>query len=327
MIRRIKNKVRNKIRKVGRDVWVKACIKRRNTGQKLYSDKKFCVIYRWADNTGIFSHIVTYLPALYWAEEQGMIPVFDTRDVPNVHKPKDVQNWYELFFEPPAGYSMEDVSNAKNYIVVDAEKLYNSVTVKADNAMQFFKNRELLDQLRNVYGKYIRLNERTKAHIDLVWEQLTGKCESGRFLGVRCRGTGYNIVCSEGLSAATSVDIIALVKQALKEGMDKIFLATDDEDIISSFKESFDGDMLFFLEEEDRISTSDVEKEIEHGVGIWRAQVEAMKERTNNLYMHNLNYITEIMLLTKCEGIISNKCSAGLCLPLMKQDWKYEFYF
>lgn len=108
--------------------------------------------------------------------------------------------------------------------------------------------------------------------------------------------------------------------------MNKIFLATDDTDIISLFEAAFDEDILFFLEEEDRISTSDVEKEIECGEDIWIAQVEAMKKKTSNLYMHNLNYITEIMLLTKCEGIISNKCSAGLCLPIMKTDWKYELY-
>lgn len=321
------NYVYNYVCECRRYIHVKTCIKRRNTGQKLFPNKKFCIIYRWAENTGIYSHITTCLSALYWAEEQGLVPVFDTRDVPNMHKPNDRQDWYELFFDTPAGYSIDDVSNAKNYIVVDAEKLYDSIDVKVDNTMQFLKKKDLLTKLRNVYRKYIHVNEMTERYIDFMWEKVTGKQENSGFLGVRCRGTGYNIVHAEGLSTVTSVDIISLVKQAMKGGgMNKIFLATDDTDIISLFEAAFDEDILFFLEEEDRISTSDVEKEIECGEDIWIAQVEAMKKKTSNLYMHNLNYITEIMLLTKCEGIISNKCSAGLCLPIMKTDWKYELY-
>lgn len=328
MIKKCMSRVRSRIRKYNRYTWVKTCIKRRRTGRKLFPGNRFCVIYRWAEHTGIYSHITTCLPALYWAEREGLIPVFDTRDVPNVHKPDDKEDWYELFFEPPAGFSIDDVANAENYIVVDAEALYDSTNVKADNEMQFLKKKDLLEELRSVYNKYIRINERTKAYIEFVWKQLTGNQESDGFLGVRCRGTGYNIVRPKGLSSVITVDIIALVKQAMKEGgMDKIFLATDDADIILLFKESFDDDMLFYIEEEDRISTADVEQEIECGIGKWTAQVDAMKKKTFNLYMHNLNYITEIMLLTKCEGIISNRCSAGLCLPLMKSDWKYELYF
>ncbi len=288
--------------------------------------KKVCVIYRWRSHCGILSHIATCLSALEYANQNDYLPVFDTRDVPHVYKPDNEKDWWELYYEPPGGITMDEFSLKDIATIVNAEKLYESCPISVDNDMEFLKDKKQLDKLRMLYRKYIRINDKTKKYIEDTWNKLTNNDTDG-ILGVRCRASAYRLVHPDGLSTFEDEYIVNFVKGVMKENQSfkKVFLATDDLDTISAFKKGFDEEMLLYLNEDDRITLDDVDKHIE-SMGDWLAQIGAFNEKTQDKYTHSLNYITEIMLLTKCQGVISNKCSAAMLLPLIKDDWEYEKY-
>ncbi len=299
-----------------------ACLSR----ESKLAGKKVCIIYRWHPNCGIFSHIATTLSALDYADKHGYIPIFDTRDVPHVYKPDNVKDWWELYYEPPGHFNMDDFCFRDIAKIVDADRIYARSSISVDNNMEFLTNEKQLEALRRIYRKYIRLNEKTEYYIEEAWKKMT-KDANDCVLGVRCRASAYRIVHPKGLSSFEDEDLIVFVKDILENNKQfkKLFLATDDLDTISAFKKHFDEDMLFYLQEDDRITLDDVDKHIE-SMGDWVAQIGAFNEKTQDRYLHSLNYITEIMLLTKCKGIVSNKCSASMILPLIKDDWEYEKY-
>lgn len=308
---------------------VRKSLQSRQTGKELFPNQRFCVIYRWHEHAGIFSHILAMLPALCWAEEKGFIPVIDWKDVPNVHKPEGDENWWELFFEQPGGYTLGDLENTKNIKVIDSAKMLTDSWKQMFNELSFLRDTELLNKLRRVFRNNIRLNQETMLHIERVWENMLGgqnlSDERGKgFLGVRIRGSDYDAL---GEGVPWKQDIIKIVKTALKETtMSRIFLATDDVDVVSLFEKAFDKSVLHYIKEDDRINEADVWEMTKQGIDAMEARPYVVMKRTTDKYLHNLNYITEIMLLTKCDGIIWQQSSAGMLLPLMKDDWKYELY-
>lgn len=304
------------------------CVKR--NVKRIHSDehRKIAVIYRWRSHCGIFSHLIQMMPSIGWAAENNMIPVIDLRTPDNVYKPKGDINWWDLFFEQPGGLSLDNISGKDDVKVLDSEKALD-YNFQFDNRMDFCKAPERLKGLRDIYRNYIHLNDVTIKHIDSIWEALCPDHMEHSYLGVRLRGTGYRVVHPEGLSVVTTndemYDLCKHIKLIMREyHFDKIFLATDDIDILDDFFETFHEDLIF-LNENDRIGEQDVMEKV-CKEGKWHAQPVAQIEKIDDMYQHNLNYITEIMLLGKCDGIISNKCSASMILPLIKEDWKYEKY-
>ena len=301
--------------------------------------KRYAVIFRWREHCGIFSHIITMLPALEYAEKHNMLPVIDLQDMPNAYKPdENYGNWWELFFEQPCGLSLESLREQRNIVVYDAEafidkRLHPNLSI-VDDEMRYLQNRQITDNLRNTYHNCIRLNHKTKEYIDNTWFLLTGvrhvEGENNGFLGVRVRGSGYRLACCEGLSAVNEDEldhIILVAKNAMIEyGFKKIFLATEDYTALAKFQIAFSPDEVYYLKEDDRISVSELKDVTAQGVNVWLAQPEVQKQKTKSMYQHNFDYIAEIMCLTYCDGIISTRNSAGLLLPLMRNDWRYEHY-
>lgn len=303
----------------------------KQTGKESFPNQRFVVLYRANESCGIFSHIDVMLPVFCWAEEKGLIPVIDMKTLPYFYKPEGDENWWDLFFEQPRGYTIDDMANTRHKKIVNCEKWTQSAWMKKLDDMSFINDSELLSCLKRVYRKNVILNQKTKLYIEKMWENMTGELahekENG-FLGVRLRGSAYKIEKVRGDSATTfDMSIIETVKKALEESkLSKIFLATDDSDAILLFESAFDESVLYYIKENDRISVADVWEVIHCGVHASTAQLDATAKKMTNKYLHNLNYITEIMLLAKCEGVISTKCSASICLALMKDDWKYERY-
>ena len=85
-----------------------------------YKYKKFAIIRRECSLCGLFSFYITFLGCINKYIKEGYIPIVDLKSYPNGYNGLNASinhNPWELFFEQPFRYKMEEVlKNAKNIV-------------------------------------------------------------------------------------------------------------------------------------------------------------------------------------------------------------------
>lgn len=148
-----------------------------------YPDKTFYVVYiRYAVN--ICSLIKSLIPYFLYAEKQGWIPIVDQRTYDFTFlgvKPEDKSddNVWEYFFEQPAGYTLENIKNAKNIV------LCNPLTPPAGYVIPN-EIRDLSNDAIKVFNQYIRLKTETKEKIKSIADTFK-RDEQKKCIGVNLR--------------------------------------------------------------------------------------------------------------------------------------------
>ncbi len=82
-----------------------------------------------------------------------------------------------------------------------------------------------------------------------------------------------------------------------KLGYGAIYLATEDEDILEKFKQSFSEDELFFSEQQRFGNTG-------------RVLMDVKVDRENDGFLRGMEYCLVVLMLSKCDGLLAN-CYCG----------------
>ena len=154
---------------------------------------------------------------------------------------------------------------------------------------------------------------KVEEHINNIFEDMFNR--NDRILGVLCRGTDYFwYTKSQGKPNLNRLDtLIKKVRQVMDEyKCNKIFLATEDEDILSYFAEKIP--QVFYIDDK-RLSSNVHELLGER----WKRENIDLKEK-------GLNYITNIYILTRCQCFIGAKTSASVFIPILS-DMEYIFFY
>ena len=128
-----------------------------------------------------------------------------------------------------------------------------------------------------------------------------------RMLGVLLRGSDYFTSDMGGLMRPVKAEnAIPIIKQWMEEdGYDGIFLATEDEDMLSSMKEAF-GDKMIAVSQE-RYSVNQLEKA--KTIAELEKETYDQEEYDAHLVDVTVNYFYAVYLLSRCESFIySNIC-------------------
>lgn len=127
-----------------------------------YPDKTFYIIYlRYCTNAVSFiKYLISY--CLY-AEKKGWIPIVDQKTYDftflGMKTPeKKSDNVWEYFFEQPAGYTLEDIKDAKNVILCNPLALPSGCALPNEL-------RDLSNESIKVFNKFIRLKKGTMDRI------------------------------------------------------------------------------------------------------------------------------------------------------------------
>ena len=197
---------------------------------------------------------------------------------------------------------------------VNMMQKYFSLNLKADDANEkntlMIENQLLLIKTKLVYTikqstDVSILAPGFRAEMDEYYEAIF---EGRKVLGVLIRGTDY---ISSGLSGerlmATVPQMLPTIHQWIDEdGYDRIFLATEDDDILSQMKAEFGKKIVAVSQERHRVSDfkkgqiiSELEKET-----IDPEKLDMMVEDTT------INYFYALYLLSRCDSFIcSGQCS------------------
>lgn len=166
------------------------------------------------------------------------------------------------------------------------------------------------------YKKYVHLNQKTSQYVDAEYQHLfAGR---NKVLGVICRGTDYLALKPSGHPVQPSTrKVIEICRKYMDyEGYDAIYLATEERKIRDAFEKAFPDKIL----ENKRVYYDDIYDQDDSISYIKDVHF----ERKNDNYLSGLEYLSSIILLSRCAALVGGNCG-GTLGALFFNDEKYEF--
>lgn len=138
------------------------------------------------------------------------------------------------------------------------------------------------------YKKHIHLNSQAANYID---QSIKSIIKNNKVLGVHARGTDFNVGYINHPKAITSNIYISKAKELFNTGnYDKIFIATEDVNLLNSFIDAFGEELVYY---DDVFRTSGMA--LPHGT---------QSNRPLHHYKLGLEVLRDIYTLAHCEGLV-----------------------
>lgn len=300
------------IRRIRAALYHNICYKCNASFGKENPDRIFYVIRCPQSEMGLFAVINFVIFHIEKAVACGAEPVVDWQYYPNKYFSDDEkvgkENVWEYFFESVSGISLEEVYKSKHVIMSNGEWIPDLSETLDD---------EKLWKMHQLVEKYIRLNENTKRILKKECERIgIGK---ERVLGVKCRGTDFAASRPVGHAIVPDVDMtINVIEEKIKiwGDYDKIYLSTEDADILEKMKKHY-GDRLFFT---DAKNFTNVE------AGKWLGDL--YNEVTGEKKKEDMcMYIVATYLLASCDALIAPMVGGTLGAMRIKGKYKNKYIF
>ena len=187
---------------------------------------------------GLFSYYSIHLGCILTYLNEGYIPIIDVGSFGNIFnsfKKNSSKNPWELLFNQPFGYTLDEVKkNAKNIT-----NLPCSWTNMAPSESQIYADQSKINFYREMARKYMPIKKEIINEANIIWKKLFKK--SKNVLGVLGRGTDFVNLKPNGHSIPPSTDkmIDDVKKMNKKNQYDWIYLATEDDKIKRKFSKEF----------------------------------------------------------------------------------------
>lgn len=265
-------------------------------------DQTFYVIRSRIDTWGLIACYNHVLGHIKLALEKGYIPVVDMKNYPNTYldpgKLHKVNSW-EYYFHQPTEYTLEEAYQSRHVILMDGMppkeahprgqgKLY--LDYFHQKACGTEPEKEILYNTR-IIREHMQLRGEVRAHVGEQYEKLFPEGE--KVLGVLCRGTDISLRRPSGHSVMPRTEeMIDRAGELMEQwGCTRIFLTTEETAAVEQFQEAF-GDRIFFTECARYKDTGD------------RLLADIQFDRKDDRYLRGLEYLTNIVLLSKCDCLL-----------------------
>ena len=279
------------------------------------------IIRREDAGLGFFAVINFTVVAIAYAEKKGYIPVVDMKNYPSMYLDAceiGRVNAWEYYCEQPAGVSLEEALQSREYIIGRDTLLI----AHQDNPERDFRlspknnnfDMSIFSRWRKMYEKYLHF----KPNVIEKVEQMKARYAGKKILGVLVRGTDYAYLKPRNHPIPpTAEQAIAKAKEAMSEhNFDAVYLATEDKKILTEFQASF-GEKLLSPECDYIAYDYDAPKRL--------AQYQT--NRKNDRYLRGLDYIVSMIFLAGCDGFITSQTSGAVGVMCLSDGWEYLYVF
>lgn len=277
-------------------------------------DKTFYVIGSNNRNGGLWWLVNITLNHLNYADEKGYIPVVDYKNYWTQYTTRESyrkDNVWEYFFAQPGGYSLEQISKSKNIIINKKDASPEDKYLMG----HFYDDPPRIERFRYLFRKYIKFNEETRDYLDNLCNSVIG---DKRTVGVLCRGTDYVMVKPKNHPIQPDTEtVIEDTRKVMKEYCcTHVFIATEDQDILDSFKTEF-GECLLYLEQE-RLSKKGMGKDS------WLADEKKKHNIEQNKRKAGLDYMAATYILSRCTCYIGGRTGGSKGVLIMTKGFEFE---
>ena len=266
-------------------------------------------------DSGLFYNVVISLGYIKYALTKGWIPVIDMQNYPNPNlSPEKLgkENSWEYYFEQPLRVGIEEAYNAENLV-----RCGYAAKPRPDITMSFYEN------VNNTLTKWRMMVELglLKVKQELVEEAIATQkklfAPTDRVLGVYLRGTDYLSFKLYGHPVPPPPEYAAgIVNLKLKEwNCNKIFLSTEDKNIVQFFKDAF-GELCVTIDRE-YVDYNDQKKLIT------KYQI----DRENDAYLQGKEYLMEILLLTMCTSFVTARSFGSVGVMMLGKGFENTYVF
>lgn len=257
---------------------------------------------------GLASHALTNLGHIAMALHAGYIPLVDTVNPDNFLKEISKvtgENAWEIFFQQPFGKRLADIPE-------DGRIVYAVGIPKLKPDENIAGNRAALDFWRRMARKFMPVSGDILKLADEVAEQLGMRGK--RVAGVLCRGTDYVSTRPYQHPVQPEMEeVIRKVKEVMEQyGCELCYLATEDEKVWQTFKKEM-GDRLVCSQTIYYEGTED------------RMLCDVNTQWNVNVLEKNREYLTALVLLSRCNCFLSGRTSGMVLTLLLAEDFEY-FY-
>lgn len=261
------------------------------------------------------------LQKLSYAIEKGYIPIIDWEHYGKMPHSEDypingTNNSWEYYWQQPSVYNLSEIYQSKNVILSTQNIGQFGYIPNCAMRPPFNKYAKDIMRLCPKYAKYIPLNKNTLDYIQNKYNELFPL--SGRVLGVVIRGSSYGVNRTQFSSHPTQLSIEELIEQVHKclneWNYEYVFFMNEVQEIVDIMKKEFGSKLIILPRMRDTLSRRTDGSELNP------MYFDGQRFQTN------LDYITEVALLSKCDSLIGSM-SSGTRTALILNNNNYEHVY
>ena len=320
-------KARNKVRNIKYRRVVKKLLDENELRRKISqldkivesSDKKtYYIIRRDCDTIGLFTYVAVFLGHIAYAVGKGYVPVIDMKNYPSIYLEDDdigKKNCWEFYFKQPYNCDLDNIYKNEKYILSPTRIQPMSPFIKSifcGNESMFWK---ILSK------KYIVLSDTAEKYIK---DEHTSLIRNNmKVLGVLFRGTDYVKMKPYGHPIQPNInEFIIKVTELNNEwgGFDYIYIASEERDAVEKLEKMFPNKVI-------------INKRVYYdGLGVDycnQGLSEVSFNRERDKYLKGLEYLSSVVILSKCNSFIGGLCAGTYAVNYMNPaefEHKYFFY-
>lgn len=268
------------------------------------------------ETKGFCSAIRDTIYYLMYADSLGMYPYIEyTQNMPyqENHPINGGTNSFSYFFLQPCPEAEDIISTAS--VVVLNESIHSEGVFSLrgiEEPQNYYVNSERhIEVCAQIFAKYLKLKDAVRNQLDSEVQEILS---SGSVLGVHYRGTDFKVGYDGHPVAVFYQQHIEEAKRRMKEkSYDKVFLATEDGDVIEAFEKEFGEKLVMYVD-------------VVRGTGETNAY-NMKSDRPNHKYLLAYEVLRDVYTLAQCDDLITSMSGVGITTQIMKKSGKKEFGF
>ena len=269
------------------------------TGKKTFK-RPICLITAGGPNDGLFACVRWMLDGLFFCKTYSFFPVIRFPDSSlykdNLHSIND--NVFDCYFDQPINYK-EFMLNEYSYIKYSGRN--RLLAESLNDGVNYEYKHEYVETMSEIWKEYVKFNVKIENEI---FENKECLLIDDSVLGVHIRGTDFKANYKGHPKYIPTKDYIKQIDEALKNNMfKKIYLATDDKDILEEFEKHYDSNSLIYNSKIRRVSGN-----------------KGIHTSNENRYEAGIGAIIDMAILSYCGGLISGLSQLGLISRIYKNS-------
>lgn len=278
-------------------------------------ENRGAAVYKiWIDGgeAGFFALQRFVLDGLYVADVCGFKPyILITNTKYNRTSAVD-DNMFDYYYDQPC-YSSAVLNQSCCVIDFDLDhrRWLEDQFVTGDGMLSGYEFKpELIERLAQIKQKYLHLNKTASSRLEKDYLKIL---DDRKTLGIHFRGNAFSIGFKDHPVGLVPEDYFEYIDEALRNGFEKIFVATDDSRALNGFKERYEEHIVCYDDTTRSTDSIDVHDHRDsYGKDGQQIGYEVLRD---------------MMTLSRCSGLICGKSQVSFAVLIEKgaRDESFEY--